>query len=114
MTEKDKEWYLSILQPFVPHYEILLFYGFDYQFKESQVMVKHKACLFPYKKLVLIYSWDKEEMFRIFISKNEIKYYKLRGVEWKGFRINEPIKDYLSVFTGNRDEQAEDVLFIHN
>jgi len=59
MTEKEKEWYMNILFYFVYHFEILKSNGFDYQFMESQIIIKHKIFLYPGRKLVWIYSWDK-------------------------------------------------------
>lgn len=34
-------------------------------------------------------------------------FWKERGDEWTGFRIHESVKDWVEVFTGNRDGEAE-------
>lgn len=37
------------------------------------------------RKVVWIYSRDKEEMFRLVINKDAIIFIKMRGEEWTGF-----------------------------
>lgn len=51
-------------------------------------------------------------MFTIVINKKAIKFWKERGGEWTGFVILEYYQDGVFVFTGNRDGEAEQLIFI--